>query len=177
MGTIEGQHHGYLGPFYKVGVVIKSPCQMLCGLLGQWNTGTSLVEISILFHSSEVQQYGLGIEGEHLSALSSFVFYLLLLFLFCCFVILLLFVSLLFLFCCCVYNREYNDWIMVRLQHMNDLVTQGSELVQREVLFIQNFPLEEILKTDVEELLREADSLVAGQDQLTQVSMWGKSQS
>lgn len=65
--------------------------------------------------------------------------------------------------------REYNEWILLKLQHMNELVTQAQDLVQRELHFIQTFPLASILKEDAEELLKEADSLVAGQDQLSQM--------
>ena len=74
---------------------------------------------------------------------------------------------------------------------MNDLVTQGRDLLQRELLFIQSFPTSSnntsntsgntsgnsgntsgnssIMEVEAEELLKEADSLVAGQDQLTQM--------
>ena len=66
-------------------------------------------------------------------------------------------------------HREYNDWILMKLKHMNKLVTQAQDLVQRELHFIQSFPLLGLLKEDAEELLKEADSLVAGQDQLGQM--------
>ena len=72
-------------------------------------------------------------------------------------------------FCLLPVHREYNDWIMVKLQHMSELVTQADEFIKREVSFIQTFPLDDILTEDAEELLKETDSLVAGQDQLNQM--------
>lgn len=65
--------------------------------------------------------------------------------------------------------REYNDWIQMKLQHMGQLVSQAQELVQRELHFICTFPLTSLLRQDADELLKEADSLVAGQDQLSQM--------
>lgn len=51
---------------------------------------------------------------------------------------------------------------------MHDLVTQGRDLLQRELVFIQSFPPKtHVMGVEEEELLKEADSLVAGQDQLT----------
>lgn len=73
--------------------------------------------------------------------------------------------------CTHLYLREYNDWIMVKLQHINDLVTQGEELIQRAENFVECFPLEDPLLADSEALLKEADQLVANQDQLHQIEV------
>ena len=57
--------------------------------------------------------------------------------------------------------REYNDWIMVKLQHMAELVKEAEDIIQREVNFIQTYPVKRILQEDAKELLKEADELVA----------------
>ena len=57
----------------------------------------------------------------------------------------------------------------MNLQHMNELVTEAQELIQQELLFIHNFPHDDIMGSDVGELLQEADTLVASQDHLVQM--------
>ena len=66
-------------------------------------------------------------------------------------------------------RREYNDWTMVKLQHMNDLVILREELILRSENFVESFPLENSLSVDADTLLKEADQLVANQDQLHQI--------
>ena len=59
--------------------------------------------------------------------------------------------------------------MMIKLQHMNNLVEQRQDLIQRAESFVEGFPLEDFLSIDAEALLKEADELVANQDQLHQI--------
>ena len=56
---------------------------------------------------------------------------------------------------------------MVKLQHMNDLVTQMQALTQQAESFVQSYPLADIMGVDSEALLKETDDLVANMEKLS----------
>ena len=58
-------------------------------------------------------------------------------------------------------HREYNEWIMVKLQQVSELVTQADKLMKREVSFIEGYPLSSLLETDAFSLLKEAEVLMS----------------
>lgn len=62
-----------------------------------------------------------------------------------------------------IVQREFDDWVRHKLQQMNALVTTATEVVQREVDFVEGFPLQTLLSEDATALLKEADILVAKQ--------------
>ena len=60
-------------------------------------------------------------------------------------------------------QREHNDWVKMKLRQMAAYVGQFSDIVQKEVEFVESYPLEQLLKEDATPLLREVDQLVASQ--------------
>lgn len=57
-------------------------------------------------------------------------------------------------------SREYNEWIMVKLQQMSELVSQADQLTKREIRFIESYPLSTLMKTEAVSLLKEAKVLM-----------------
>lgn len=56
--------------------------------------------------------------------------------------------------------REYNEWIMVKLHQMSQLVSQANDITERELKFIEAYPLHSLLETQAAGLLEEAKQIM-----------------
>ena len=56
--------------------------------------------------------------------------------------------------------REYNEWIMVKLHQMSQLVSQANDITERELRFIEAYPLDSLLETQAATLLEEAKQIM-----------------